>query len=247
MNDTTADKDHLMTNAPQKFKSRPDDEFGVHVLEDIAQQIADGGEWAMRNFEVGSATSWFMERFEEIAAKLQTIDTLLALDTSRAKEMKESRGVAVCVMPELAKQVTWFTRAFRDPIRLAKLTEDASFSEAYLNVVNRCLDSIAQQLEITADSGGMADLACNKGLRRFFIKSLREISYDLDFELVYNVFANSNLSGDQSKPSWESLIDNGKKKPPTPPRGSGPNNGGNPKGALVPFPQQHTIAVAKAA
>lgn len=238
-----------MTNSQQKFKSRTDDEFGVHVLEDISQQIAEGGEWGMRNLEVGSAEEWFMERFEEIAAKLQTIDTLLALDTSRGKEMKQSRGAVVCVMPELANKVAWFTRAFRDPIRLAKLTvdSDAFFSEAYLNAVYHSLDAIAEQLEITAEGGGVADLACNKGLRQFFIKSLREISYDLDFELVYNVFANSNLSGDQSKPSWESLIDNGKKKPPTPPRGGGPNNGGTPKGALVPFPQQHAVAVAKVA
>lgn len=236
-----------MTNTSQKFKPRTDDEFGVHVLEDIAQQIAGGGEWGMRNFEVGGATDWFMERFEEIAAKLQTIDTLLTLDTSRSNEMRQSRGVLVAVQPSHAKQVTWFTRAFRDPIRLAKLTEDASFCEAYLNAVYHSLDGITEQLEITADSGGMADLACNKGLRQYFINSLREISYDLDFELVYNVFANSNLSGDQSKASWESLIDNGKKKPPTPPRGGGPNNGGTPKGALVPFPQQHTVAVAKAA
>lgn len=225
------------TNGTKLFKSRTDDEFGVHILEDIAEH---------------SNPVWragLLHMFADLGETLVEIDMLLAHDMKQAAAMKKSRGVIVAVNNENARKIKWTARAFRDPIRLAQLTHDGdySLSEAYLNNISRFFEELLKDLRITHRNGGEADLACNKGLRRFYINSLRTISHDMDFELVYNVFANSNLSGDASKPDWHSLIDNGPKKPPSGPRGGGPNNGGTPKGALVPFPSLNTSAVAKAA
>lgn len=226
------------TNDTKLFKSRTDDEFGVHILEDIAEHNSDSA-WR----------AGLLHMFADLGETLVEIDTLLAHDMKQAAAMKKSRGVIVAVNTENARKIEWTARAFRDPIRLAQLTHDGdySLSEAYLNNISRFFEELLKDLRITHRNGGEADLACNKGLRRFYIDSLRTISHDMDFELVYNVFANSNLGGDASKPDWHSLIDNGAKKPPSGPRGGGPNNGGTPKGALVPFPSLNTNAVAKAA
>ena len=225
------------TNDTKLFKSRTDDELGVHILEDIAGHSNQAWKTDLLNM------------FADLGETLVEIDTLLAHDMKQAATMKKSRGVIVAVNTENARKIEWTARAFRDPIRLAQLTHDGdySLSEAYLNKILNFFAVIRNDLRIAHQNGGEADLACNKGLRRFYINSLRTISHDMDFELVYNVFANSNLSGDASKPDWHSLIDNGPKKPPPGPRGGGPNNGGTPKGALVPFPSLNTNAVAKAA
>lgn len=232
MNGTTTE------TAMQKFKSKTDDELGIHVLEDLAAEIARD--------TIGRIRSNLDRVFSEIGENLQRIDSLLALDSSCGKEMRASRGVAVSINPKESKEVEWLVRAFRDPIRIGKLTFDNTipFSSAYVVEVGSALENVRQQLVFTAENGGEADLACNRGLRQYYLKSLRLLSYDLDFELVYNVFANSNLSGDPTKPEWHELIDNTTKPPRKPPHDSGPNNGGTPKGALVPFPRQMTVAVA---
>jgi hypothetical protein len=222
----------------QKFRSKTDDELGIHILEDIAAELlAD---------KTGRVSNNLTQAFAGIGADIQQIDTLLALDSSQGKAMHASRGVAVSISPKDSKEVEWLVRAFRDPVRIGKLTFDSTipFSSAYVVEVATALSKIRVLLEATAEGGGEADLACNRGLRQYHLKSLKLLSHDLDFELVYNVVANSNLSGDPTKPDWHELIDNGTKPPRKPPHGSGPNNGGTPKGALVPFPQQMTVAVA---
>lgn len=227
-----------MTDTPTaKFRSRSYDEFGLHILEDIAQNIS-------------TAEQYYLDMFAEIGGCLGEIDALLEHDVQQTSVMKKSRGVMITVDPANANEVKWTVRAFRDPVRLVKLTYDGRrpVSEAYLRRVSEHLCLIRDDLHRTAAGGGAADLACNKGLRRFFIESLRLISHDLDFELVYNVYANSNLTGDTSKPDWRDLIDYDKKNPPTKPRGGGPNNsGGTPRGAHAPLTYLHTDAVAKQA
>jgi len=227
-------EDHT-TEPHQKFKSRTDDELGVHVLEDIAEHGA-------------AYTEWCVKTFNSIAEKIEAIDGLMTLDERQGAAMKMSKGAVAYVLMDTARKVTWHTKAFRDPVRLNALTEENTlvFSEAYLRAVDNLFGEILTTLEKT-NAGSPADLACNKALREHYIAPLREISHQLDFQLVYNVFADSNLSGDASKPDWHELVERGgPKRPPRGP-GGGPNNGGTPKGALVPFPSLMTDATARAA